>query len=344
MSLADLIAPARRVAVVGLAKNTGKTETLNAILRELAQRGQTVGVTSVGRDGEARDAIDNRIEKPCVRMVTGSLVATTDALLRASMASYDLLEETGVRTPLGRVLVARLHEECAVEVAGPSAARDVRTVADAMLTYGAERVLIDGAIDRRAASSPAVSDGLVVATGAVLGEGIEEVVARTRDAVDLVRLPELSDEWVRALVASRSEDLLVGVAGVEPIVLHPRFALTATARELEQLVWENPTVRHLVVRGALHEPLLRELLDGGHGRELKIVVADSTRVFISEQSSAWYRRQGLAIMVSSPINLCAVTVNPVAPCSHSFESRQLRSSLGAALAGVAVLDVRSIAS
>jgi hypothetical protein len=56
--------------------------------------------------------------------------------------------------------------------------------------------LIDGAIDRRAASSPMVSDGLVVATGAVLGEEIEDVVARTRDAVDLVRLPELDNEWV----------------------------------------------------------------------------------------------------------------------------------------------------
>ena len=34
--LADLIAGTRRLALVGLAKNTGKTETLAAILRELA--------------------------------------------------------------------------------------------------------------------------------------------------------------------------------------------------------------------------------------------------------------------------------------------------------------------
>ena len=36
-----------------------------------------------------------------------------------------------------------------------------------MAELGAEQVLIDGAIDRRAASSPAVADGLVMATGAV---------------------------------------------------------------------------------------------------------------------------------------------------------------------------------
>ena len=37
-TLSELIAPTRRLALVGLAKNTGKTETLAAILRELAER------------------------------------------------------------------------------------------------------------------------------------------------------------------------------------------------------------------------------------------------------------------------------------------------------------------
>ena len=53
---------------MGLAKNTGKTETLAALLRELEAAGQPVGVTSVGRDGEEHDVIDSRIEKPRVRL------------------------------------------------------------------------------------------------------------------------------------------------------------------------------------------------------------------------------------------------------------------------------------
>ena len=65
-------------------------------------------MTSVGRDGEEHDVIDARIEKPRVRAAGGSLVATTDELLRASGLPHELLEQTDVRTPLGRVLVARL--------------------------------------------------------------------------------------------------------------------------------------------------------------------------------------------------------------------------------------------
>ena len=79
-------------------------------------------------------------------------------------------------------------------MAGPSAAADVRAVSDAMLAHGAEQVLIDGAIDRRAASSPDVADGLIISTGAVLDHDIDEVVLQTRDAVELVRLASVDED------------------------------------------------------------------------------------------------------------------------------------------------------
>jgi hypothetical protein len=348
MQLSDLIAPARRLALVGLAKNTGKTETLASILRELQERGRRVGVTSVGRDGEKRDVIDIRIEKPRVELCAGSLVATTDQLLRAGAIPHELVLETGVRTPLGRVLIARLHAQGTIEVAGPSAAADVREVCDAMLAHGAEQVLIDGAIDRRAASSPAVSDGLVMSTGAVLHEEIEEVVARTRDAVELVRLPELHEPHVREIAASGTGSALIGQEGEEPLALHPRFVLTSTAADIAQLLRAHPGASHLLVRGALCEPFLVELLaargagpaGGADGESLRLVVADATKVFLTDHGCEWYRRQGLAIEVLAPIDLRAITVNPVAPRSHSFDSRRLRALLEEAIPDVPILDVR----
>jgi hypothetical protein len=66
--LSELVADTRVLALVGLAKNTGKTVTLRAILGEHAVAGRTVGVTSIGRDGERHDVIDARIEKPSVEL------------------------------------------------------------------------------------------------------------------------------------------------------------------------------------------------------------------------------------------------------------------------------------
>jgi hypothetical protein len=343
--LSALTASTRRLALVGLAKNTGKTETLAALLRELRVEGRRVGVTSIGRDGEERDVIDSRIAKPRIVLSGESLVATTDTLLRASGLPHELLERTDIRTPLGRVLIARLRGPGAVEVAGPSAAADVRAVSDAMLAYGAEQVLIDGAIDRRAASSPEVADGLVIATGAVLSRDIEQVVDQTRDAVELVRLPGLDEDGeqglrLRALAAGSAESMLVGT-DLEPVALLPHFALTADAQQIAALLDAHPNARWLLLAGALPERFLADLAHaaGRRGRELVLVVGDPTKVFLSQRAPGWYRAQGIELRALRSTALLAITVNPLAPESHRFASERLRALLRDAIADVPVFDV-----
>jgi hypothetical protein len=352
--LSELTASRRRLALVGLAKNTGKTVALAALLRELHDQGRPVGVTSVGRDGEQHDVIDARIEKPSVHLSAGSLVATTDGLLRASGVPHELLEETGVRTPLGRVLIARVLGAGAVEVAGPSAAADVRAVSDAMLAHGAEQVLIDGAVDRRAASSPDVADALVMSTGAVLSHEISEVVLQTRDAVDLVRLPSADDgsapgRRLRELTVHADADeapntnrasMLVG-EDLEAVALPPRFVLTSDAEQIAQVLDANPTARWLTVPGAVPDRFLRSLVHPVHHRrrELVVVVSDPTKVFLWKRGPEWYRRQGVHLQTLNDIHLEALTVNPVAPQSHRFDSAELRALLREAIADVPTFDV-----
>lgn len=339
MLLGELTASARRLALVGLAKNTGKTVALAALLREAAAAGRTVGVTSVGRDGEEHDVIDFRIEKPAVTLPAGSLVATTDALLSASGLPHELVERSGVRTPLGEVLVVRLRGAGSIEVAGPSASGEVRHVSDAMLGAGAEQVLIDGAIDRRAASSPVVADGLVMSTGAVLSEELEEVVARTAQAVALVRLPTLqADE--RLPLPDTPESLLVDRAGTAH-ELPGRFVLTADAPALSQLLRAHPEAQTLLVAGALPERFLADLAGALRraGRTLTVVVGDPTRAFLSERGIDHYERQGARLRARHAIDLRALTVNPVAPQSHSFDSGELRARLAEAIEDVAIFDV-----
>lgn len=350
MLLSELTASARRLALVGLAKNTGKTVALAALLRELEADGRRVGVTSVGRDGEEHDVIDFRIEKPRVQLTASSIVATTDGLLRASGIPHELLSKTGVRTPLGEVLIARLKGPGAIEVAGPSAAEDVREVSDEMLSFGAEQVLIDGAIDRRAASSPEVAEGLVLSTGAILSRDIEEVVTRTSQAVQLVRLGTVSEETPTgarlhnlARTAAQGPDprsLLVGEQG-EPLLLPARFVLAGEAGGVAALLAESPEARWLIVAGALPEAFVRELaLAARRGRrELSLIVSDPTRAFLSEHSVEHYARQGISIQSLRPIELRALTVNPIAPQSHSFDSAELRARLSGAIPDLPIFDV-----
>jgi hypothetical protein len=328
------------LALVGLAKNTGKTVTLTALLRELASAGRPVGVTSVGRDGEEHDVIDARIAKPRLRLTPGSWVATTEALLRASGVEHELLERTGLRTPLGEVVIARTSGSGAIEVAGPSTAAGVRAVADTMLAHGAEQVVIDGAIDRRAASSPDVADGLVVSTGAVLSADLDEVVARTRDALAVMRLPRAAAPPAYATGADPARSVLFDEGG-RVHELAPRFVLTAGQGDLETLLASAPDARTLLVAGALPEQFALEVSRALRraGRTLTVIAADSTKVFLAEHPPEWYERQGLRIEVLTPVHVSALTVNPVAPRSHELDSAQLRARLRAELTDVPMFDV-----
>ncbi|HEX4466334.1 MAG TPA: hypothetical protein VH025_04045 [Solirubrobacteraceae bacterium] len=342
MLLSELTSDVPRLALVGLAKNTGKTVALNALLAELADAGRRVAVTSVGRDGEEHDVIDFRIEKPAVALLAGSIVASTDSLLRASGVALRPLASTGVRTPLGEVQIAELIEDGTIEIAGPSGAADVRAVADEMLGHGAEQVLIDGAIDRRAASSPDVADGLVMSTGAILSEDIDELVQRTVDAVALVRLPTFAaGEQERSLLRAGTDAFIAGEDGLPPIALPPRFVLTADEEALSGLLSEHAEARRLLIGGALPERFVRDAaaVARRRGRDLTLVVADPTKIFLHEHGLEFYGRQGVAIEALTPIDLRALTVNPVAPQSHSFDSARLRSQLAAAIPGTSIYDV-----
>lgn len=342
-TLSELTSGSRRLAVVGLAKNTGKTVALTTVLRELDAAGARVGVTSIGRDGEARDVLDERIEKPAIHLRAGSLVATTEVLLRESGLPWERVEETALTTPLGRVAVARLEAEGDVEVAGPGTIAGVRAVAEAMERHGAQRVLIDGALDRRASASPAIADGIVVATGAALHQDPAEVARRTAAAVELLRLPLVADEHVRAVAGSLRGGALVA-PGEEPVPFADGLALDGGDAEVATLLRAAPNARHVVVGGALVEAFVAQLAVVARtrpARELTVVVADGTRVFLRERTRDWYARQGVAIEALAPIELHAITVNPLAPRSHRFDPDVLPRLVAAAVPGVPVLDVMS---
>ena len=320
MLLGELTASARRLALVGLAKNTGKTVAMTTVLDELAAAGRRAGVTSVGRDGEERDVLDERIDKPRIRLRAGSLVATTDMLLRASGVAHVRELDTGLRTPLGRVVIARLTEAGAIEVAGPPTARDVGAVADTMLALGAEQVLIDGALDRRAGASPAFADAVVLSTGAALHRDAEVVARRTREAVELLRLPLVP-------------------ADAETVPVDRQLALTGSDAEVAGFLRAHPDATRLAVPGALCEPFAEHVLRAARGRELTLVVADGTRVFLVQHGCEWYRRQGVRIEALRAIDVRAITVNPLAPLSHRLDSATLRRRVAEAVPDVPVLDV-----
>jgi len=343
-SLAHSVGDVRRVAFVGLAKNTGKTVAVGALIEELTALRRPLAITSIGRDGEEFDVLHPRMRKPPVRCPAGTLVATTASMLKRSGAAHRVLVDTGVQTPLGRVVVGRLLEPAQIEVAGPSSASQIAAVVEEMLELGADHAIVDGSIDRRAAAAPDVADAVVISTGAVLGADESEVATVTDRALGVAHLPRLRDQRLRRLAAEAGgRDLLV--AGEATTPLPPGFALTVEPGTLPPALRPGATGSPvLLLGGVLPERLLEVLLRHRRRTGVTLVAKDPTKVFVSNRSVDWYREQGLRIEVLRRAWLRAITVNPTAPPSSRLDSRRLRASIaGLVRARVPVLDVRASA-
>lgn len=179
------------LAIVGLAKNVGKTTTLGAVLGAAELRKQQVGLTSIGRDGEALDLITGET-KPRIRMIAGSLIATSQSCLKKG-AKIEVLENTGITGAMGDIVIVRMMETADVEVAGPPTRDGLKVVMARLSARGAPLVLVDGAFDRRASACPLVTDATVLAAGMALSPLVDEVVREARHVVRMLTLPGASD-------------------------------------------------------------------------------------------------------------------------------------------------------
>ncbi len=178
----------KTMSIVGMCKNAGKTTMLNWLLTGGHLRG-TLGLTSIGRDGESTDVV-NGTEKPGFFVREGTLIATAKDMLRSGHVTKEILMTTGIPTPLGEVVILRARSAGYVQLAGPSITTQLRSVSESFFALGAEKSVIDGALGRKSLGARAVADGVILCTGASYNASMEKVIAATVHIYRLMNLPK----------------------------------------------------------------------------------------------------------------------------------------------------------
>ncbi|MGH7714865.1 MAG: hypothetical protein ACREML_02600, partial [Vulcanimicrobiaceae bacterium] len=174
----------RSLIVVGTAKNVGKTTTVTSLLQIADARALHLGLASIGRDGEAFDAVDEA-PKPRIFVQTGTIVAAGRALL-PHVRSIEILDEHGC-SALGPIVFYRTNIPQYVEISGAPTARGMRSVIERLMSLGVDRVIVDGAIDRVAVVATG-TDPLIVATGMAFAPTVEGVANATQRFIASGRL------------------------------------------------------------------------------------------------------------------------------------------------------------
>ncbi len=323
----------KSVSIVGLAKNAGKTVTLNYLIEEAENLGITIGITSTGRDGESTDLV-TQTQKPSILVTEGMIVATAKKTLLLSDAKTEILETTGISTPMGEIIIVKIRQRGNIQIAGPVIGLDMKRISKRLQHYGAQIVFIDGAIDRKAVSSPVITDACIIATGAVLSRDMKKVLEKTAHSVECFTLKQTDSEKLK-IIKKHTKTCIVQNTGE---VFLPDIETSITGgKKISELINENTT--HVFVKGALTTSFLKDIEGNEFLRGIKIIIEDGTKIFADVNVWNELRRKGLKVEVLEPINVVAVTLNPVSPEGYFFDSLIFKSEMEKYLHGVKIVDV-----
>jgi len=316
MSFIDRILTCKTLSITGMAKNTGKTVTLNYLLEQLKALHKVVAVTSIGIDGEKTDQV-TQTEKPEIELYDGTIFVTSEYHYRQRLLLSEILDLSEESTSLGRLVTARVLQAGKVILSGPATTGGVRRVLDRMGEYGVDLTIVDGALSRKSHASPTIADGLILSTGAAIAPDLNTIVKKTSELHDLMQLPEYA--------TSKADELLQienGIFALEygnVVSLNIPSSLLSDKYKAELFSHSN----HLFISGILTDMMLNFLRMQPEVKNCVVIVKDFTKVFVTPMNLKLFLSKGGQLRVLKRPNLLAVTVNPVAPSGFTLPSEIL---------------------
>ena len=332
MKLIEEILKCRSCSIVGMEKNTGKTECLNYILRHIPDD-KRIALTSIGIDGEQQDQV-TRTPKPEILLRPGMLFATSETHYRQKQLSAEVLKISEESTSLGNVVIARALTSGKIMLSGPATAASLRRWMLEMQEWNADITLIDGALSRKSSASPAVSESMVLTTGAAYSVDMRTLVQHTAFVSELVHLP-LVEENERQLFEKEESGIWMqdGDGNWQQLPV-------ASSLQLRSYPW-NPAspVRCLYISGALTDSIMELLQKESVLKNADLLVRDFTKVFVSPLHYRLFLKRGCQIRVLQRTRLIAICVNPTSPSGYTLNSERLCAALAEEVK-VPVYDLR----
>jgi len=342
------------VSIVGMAKNTGKTTCLNYIIERLYAEGKTIALTSVGVDGEERDVLYDT-PKPRIILHEGMVFVTSEKDLSACEFPTEILATSERSTPLGRLVTARAKGSGKVVISGPSDSAWLQEILSELPKFGVELTLVDGALSRMSLASPAVTDALILCTGAALSSHLENVIRQTKFRCDLIELPQVENDlqqqlqslengiWSQHPTTDEWEKIGESVfvfdgtfVGADPRV-RPNNDLPQLPTRANTQVRPYDTPQKIYITGAITDQFFKHINTQKH-HNTHIIANDFTKLFITPQTYDKFHRNGGKISVLQKAKLLAICTNPTSPEGASFDPEILRSEMEKTL-GISVYDV-----
>ncbi|MCI0183328.1 hypothetical protein [Sulfoacidibacillus ferrooxidans] len=322
----------RNLSIVGVSKHAGKTTTLNRLIEDAAMVKRRLAIASIGIDGERHDHLMGT-PKPEIWVPEHTFFATAISMMEAASAPVSWKVPTGIESPFGEVWVGQTTGEGTIGLAGVRQLAHLEILQGIFQTFAVEHILWDGALSRMIAVNPRVSDGVVLATGAVLGT-LAKVTQHTQHALRRLNVEALPKHLFEQLLM-RNAGVLVAeilldfgnqdlrdaeVLSIEYV--HEAGAFTEDVRTLA--TWTDQQ-RLFLYAGAVTDRVLQSFQNRKH--PVFVVAMTPSHLFVTEDAWRSFARAGHQLLVRKSVPLIGVTVNPTSPRNVTLDPQVLKQSI-----------------
>jgi hypothetical protein len=324
----------RSVSIAGLEKNTGKTECFNYLIKRLPTDRMTLAVTSIGLDGERVDTVTGT-SKPEIILKKGMLFATGEKLYKKRKILSEIVDIGEATGSMGRIITARALATGKIMLSGPTATADLKKWMEMVrYQYKSSLCIIDGALSRMSLASPAVSEAMILTTGAALSVNISNLIIKSSHVVDLIMLP-LSDN----IAVNRLKTIENGIWSIKIDDTIEEMHISS-GLEFDKTSFDILNdCKAIFISGALTDKFLNLLTERMCQNGFELIVKDFTKIFADHRSIFNFNRRGGKISVLQRSNLIAVCVNPVSPNGTILNSEKLCAGLSQSI-GLPVYDIK----
>ncbi len=327
-------------SIVGLEKNTGKTECFNYVMQRLPLDKIRVAVSSIGIDGETTDQV-TKTAKPEIFLREGVYFGTSEKHYLTKLLTSELLEISDENTSLGNIVIGKALTPGKLLLSGPSSTNGLRRWMNEMRKYDIDLTIIDGALSRLSLASPAVSESMILATGAAYSANINTLVQKTAFVVQMINLELTSQENYDTFININN-----GVWAIDAdndIDIEKRLVDLKVASSLSININTEglKKCKTLYVSGALTDNFVNHIRQNKIFNETEIVVRDFTKIFLTPMTYNTFVNGKRKITVLQKSKLIAVCVNPTSPNGIVLDSEKLCKTLSEAI-NLPVYDLKKV--
>jgi hypothetical protein len=307
-----------------MAKNTGKTTCLNYVIRRLLGEQRKIAITSIGVDGEERDVL-YQTPKPRITLHKDMIFVTAEEDFARKEFPAEVLSVSDRSTPLGQLVTARAKASGRVVLSGPSDSKWLHETISDLFRHKVHLTLVDGALSRMSLASPAVTDAMILCTGATCAIQMNELIRKTRFRCRLIDLEQAPSRWLEQLLPLETDmwQLSEETGEWEKIA----DSVFTFEKESEKLLEQFHTI---YVSGAVTDYFLK-LLSMKKNKGVRLIVRDFTKLFAEPATYDKFTRRGGSIQVLQKAKLLAVCTNPTSPQGFCLDAVKLRGEMQEAL-------------